>query len=109
MKEAYDMLYDSINLLMEEGENPSVVFEQLVDYLAHEVEEHQRLALGYKTLLDLVRNNNPVETIPDKQPLDSRPDWNNIFGSLNDINRQFLLENEDKPDKNTYDPRWEDK
>ena len=109
MKEAYDMLYDSINLLMEEGENPSVVFEQLVDYLAHEVEEHQRLALGYKTLLDLVRNNNPVETVPDKQQLDSRPDWNNIFGSLNDINKQFLSENQDKLGENPYDKGWGNK
>ena len=76
----YQNLYFALDQLIESGEDADVVFDAIVDHLAYRAEEAQRKADGFRGLLNLTRNENPVETIPDNVP--QRPDWEEIYGGI---------------------------
>ena len=89
----YQNLYFSLDQLIESGEDADVVFDAIVDHLAYRCEEAQRKADGFRGLLNLTRNENPVETIPDNVP--QRPDWEEIYGGMNEINKEFMSRSPD--------------
>ena len=89
----YQNLYFSLDQLIESGEDADVVFDAIVDHLAYRAEEAQRKADGFRGLLNLTRNENPVETIPDNLP--QRPDWEEIYGGMSDINKEFMSRSPD--------------
>ena len=89
----YQNLYFSLDQLIESGEDADVVFDAIVDHLAYRAEEAQRKADGFRGLLNLTRNENPVETIPDSLP--QRPDWEEIYGGMSDINKEFMSRSPD--------------
>ena len=89
----YQNLYFALDKLIESGEDADVVFDAIIDHLAYRAEEAQRKAEGFRGLLNLTRNENPVETIPDNVP--QRPDWEEIYGGMNEINREFMSRSPD--------------
>ena len=89
----YQNLYFALDQLIESGEDADVVFDAIVDHLAYRAEEAQRKADGFRGLLNLTRNENPVETIPDEVP--QRPNWEEIYGGMNEINREFMSRSPD--------------
>ena len=89
----YQNLYFALDQLIESGEDADVVFDAIIDHLAYRAEEAQRKAEGFRGLLNLTRNENPVETIPDNVP--QRPDWEEIYGGMNEINREFMSRSPD--------------
>ena len=89
----YQNLYFSLDQLIESGEDADVVFDAIVDHLAYRAEQAQRKADGFRGLLNLTRNENPVETIPDSLP--QRPDWEEIYGGMSDINKEFMSRSPD--------------
>ena len=90
----YQNLYFALDQLIESGEDADVVFDAIIDHLAYRAEEAQRKAEGFRGLLNLTRNENPVETIPDGVP--SRPDWEEIYGGMNEINKEFMSRSPDE-------------
>ena len=89
----YQNLYFALDQLIESGEDADVVFDAIIDHLAYRAEEAQRKAEGFRGLLNLTRNENPVETIPDEVP--QRPNWEEIYGGMNEINREFMSRSPD--------------
>ena len=89
----YQNLYFALDQLIESGEDADVVFDAIVDHLAYRAEEAQRKADGFRGLLNLTRNENPVETIPDNVP--QRPDWEEIYGGMSEINKEFMSRSPD--------------
>ena len=89
----YQNLYFALDQLIESGEDADVVFDAIVDHLAYRAEEAQRKADGFRGLLNLTRNENPVETIPDEVP--QRPNWEEIYGGMNEINKEFMSRSPD--------------
>ena len=89
----YQNLYFALDQLIESGEDADVVFDAIIDHLAYRAEQAQRKADGFRGLLNLTRNENPVETIPDNVP--QRPDWEEIYGGMNEINREFMSRSPD--------------
>ena len=89
----YQNLYFSLDQLIESGEDADVVFDAIIDHLAYRAEEAQRKAEGFRGLLNLTRNENPVETIPDNVP--QRPDWEEIYGGMSEINKEFMSRSPD--------------
>lgn len=90
----YQNLYFALDQLIESGEDADAVFDAIVDHLAYRAEEAQRKAEGFRGLLNLTRNENPVETIPDEVP--QRPNWEEIYGGMNEINREFMSRSPDE-------------
>ena len=89
----YQNLYFALDQLIESGEDADVVFDAIIDHLAYRAEEAQRKADGFRGLLNLTRNENPVETIPDEVP--QRPNWEEIYGGMNEINKEFMSRSPD--------------
>jgi len=89
----YQNLYFALDQLIESGEDADVVFDAIIDHLAYRAEEAQRKAEGFRGLLNLTRNENPVETIPDNVP--QRPDWEEIYGGMSEINKEFMSRSPD--------------
>ena len=89
----YQNLYFALDQLIDSGEDADVVFDAIVDHLAYRAEEAQRKADGFRGLLNLTRNENPVETIPDNVP--QRPDWEEIYGGMSEINKEFMSRSPD--------------
>ena len=90
----YQNLYFALDQLIESGEDADVVFDAIIDHLAYRAEEAQRKAEGFRGLLNLTRNENPAETIPDEVP--QRPNWEEIYGGMNEINREFMSRSPDE-------------
>ena len=89
----YQNLYFALDQLIESGEDADAVFDCIIDHLAYRAEEAQRKADGFRGLLNLTRNENPVETIPDEVP--QRPNWEEIYGGMNEINKEFMSRSPD--------------
>ena len=101
----YRMLYKAIDSLLDEGEDPDVLFDTLVCYFAEESERHQKRARQFKSLLDHTRSNDPSETIPEattppetdnpyyKRP--ERPSWD-VFGDISELSKDYLSSNANK-------------
>ena len=101
----YQNLYFALDQLIESGEDADVVFDAIIDHLAYRAEEAQRKAEGFRGLLNLTRNENPVETIPDAlydedalgavHEAPAKPNWEDIYGGMSDINKQFMSRSPD--------------
>ena len=101
----YRMLYKAIDSLLDEGEDPDVLFDTLVCYFAEESERHQKRARQFKSLLDHTRSNDPSESVPEattppetyspyyKRP--ERPSWD-VFGDISDLSKDYLSSNANK-------------
>ena len=83
------------NVLQEltEHESPEVIFDRIVEDFASSAEYHMGQADTFKCMLDTFRHDNPVDTVP-SEPV--KPSFDDLYGGVNDINRQFLLEDRDK-------------
>ena len=80
----YQNLYFAIDQLIEGGEDADVIFDNIIDHLAYRAEDYQSKANSFKSLLDLTRNNDPVSSLPE------RPDWEEIYGGMSDINKTLM-------------------
>ena len=94
-EQLYMTLIDTLNELAE-LESPEVIFDFVVDNFASEAEYHSGKANTFKGMLDAFRHDNPAETIPEEPQAPSVPDAFDMFGGINDINRQYMLEDRDK-------------
>ena len=80
----YQNLYFAIDQLIESGEDADVMFDNIIDHLAYRAENYQSKANSFTTLLNLTRNNDPKDTIP------QGPDWQEVYGNMNDISKEFM-------------------
>jgi hypothetical protein len=100
------LLYDAIDELLDQGEDPDILFDTLVCFFAEEAEKHQKRSRQFKTLLDHSRSESPSETIPEATtpPENSspyygrpkRPEWDEIFGDVTELSRDYLSSNANK-------------
>jgi len=88
----YQNLYFAIDSLIQSGESADTVFDNIIDHLAYRAEDSQRLAQGFSQLLELTRNNDPLETIPHDAPADMAVDERieSMYGSMDDINKTYM-------------------
>lgn len=99
-EELYMILIDTLNELAE-LESPEIIFDYIVDNFAAEAEYHMGQANTYQAMLDTFRHDNPTETIPEApEPtgsvdLTAPPNIEDLYGGVNDINRQYMLEDRD--------------
>ena len=103
---SYRLLYDAIDELLDQGEDPDILFDTLVCFFAEEAEKHQKRSRQFKTLLDHSRSESPSETIPEATtpPETSspyygrpkRPEWDEIFGDVTELSRDYLSSNANK-------------
>ena len=99
-EQLYMILIDTLNELAE-LESPEIIFDYIVDNFAAEAEYHMGQANTYKAMLDTFRHDRPDETIPEAaEPtwsvdLTAPPNIEDLYGGVNDINRQYMLEDRD--------------
>ncbi len=83
-----------------EYESPELIFDRIVEDFAASAEYHMGQADTFKTMLDTFRHDNPAETVPDTVPTavsgTVSPEVEDLFGGVHDINRQYMLEDQDK-------------
>lgn len=88
----YANLFNVLNELSE-YESPEVIFDRIVEDFAMSAEYHMGQAETFKSMLDTFRHDNPVDTVL-SEPV--KPSFEDLYGGVDDINRQFLLEDRDK-------------
>ena len=88
----YQNLYFAIDTLIQSGESADVIFDNIIDHLAYRAEDSQRLAESFSQLLDLTRNNNPLETIPHEAPAEMAVDERieTMYDNMNEINKTYM-------------------
>ncbi len=75
-----------------EYESPELIFDRIVEDFAASAEYHMGQADTFKCMLDTFRHDNPTETVPDTVS----PEVDDLFGGVDDINRHYMLEDQDK-------------
>ena len=103
-------LYESLFEIMQElteFETPDAIFDRVVEDFAYRAEYHMGQADTFKTMLDTFRHDLPEDYVPGvseeeagealDEILDSvtPPTQEELFGGVNDINRQYMLEDRD--------------
>lgn len=88
-EQLFDMLFDVLAELTEH-ESPEIIFDRIVDNFAATVEYHTGQAESFKVMLDTFRHDNPADTIP------SKPDWEQIYGGMDEIQREFMSADADR-------------
>ena len=100
-EQLFDMLFDILNELTEH-ESPELIFDRIVDDFASTVEYHTTQADTFKSMLDTFRHELPQDFVPDVPgdvmediDLSTQPSVDDLYGGMNDINRQYMLEDRD--------------
>ena len=83
-EQLYRTLFDVLGELTEH-ESPELIFDRIVEDFASSAEYHMGQA-------DTFRHDNPTETVPDTVS----PGGEDLFGGVDDINRHYMLEDQDK-------------
>ena len=96
----YDRIFDSITELVDAGEDPNRLYDCIIDHFAFMAEDSARRQKAYSALLNKFRENDPILTVPEEQEdpgvdLTSPPTFEEIYGGMNEINRNFMSENQD--------------
>ena len=96
----YINLFNVLNELTE-YESAEAIFDRIVEDFAMSAEYHMGKADAFKCMLDTFRHDNPVDTVPDTTPREVRygtvsPNAEDLFGGVDDINRHYMLEDQDK-------------
>ena len=87
----YASLFSVLNELSE-YESPEDIFDRIVEDFAYSAEYHMGKADTFKCMLDTFRHDNPEETVPDAVS----EEVEDLFGGVDDINRHYMLEDQDK-------------
>ena len=90
-EQLYAILFDVLSELTEH-ESPELIFDRIVEDFAYSAEYHMGQADTFKSMLDTFRHDNPTETVPDTVS----PGDEDLFGGVDDINRHYMLEDQDK-------------
>ena len=90
----FEILFDAIDELSE-LESSDVIFDTIVDHLAEQTEYHMGQADAFRGMLDTFRHDNPAETIPKTRSIIQSSPWGG-YGGINDINKQYMLEDRDR-------------
>ena len=104
VEQLFDRLFNVLDELSE-LESSEIIFDSIVDHLAEQTEYHMGQADTFKSMLDTFRHDNPAETVPERTVLDQLEDamqnqvaesrYEELYGGMNDINRQYMLEDRD--------------
>ena len=90
-EQLYGMLFDVLSELTEH-ESAELIFDRIVEEFASSAEYHMGKADTFKCMLDTFRHDNPAETVPDTVS----EEVEDLFGGVDDINRHYMLEDQDK-------------
>lgn len=93
----YTFLFGCIDELIESGEEADDIFDSIVDHFAYKAEEAQRASKVYTGLLNKVRSNKPVDTIPQEEPSymnEYARKMQDVISALNDPKKGIMLEKE---------------
>ena len=90
-EQLYAILFDVLGELTEH-ESPELIFDRIVGDFAYSAEYHMGQADTFKSMLDTFRHDNPTETVPNTVS----PGDEDLFGGVDDINRHYMLEDQDK-------------
>lgn len=91
----YSFLFGCIDELIESGEEADDIFDAIVDHFAYKAEEAQRASKVYTGLLNKVRANKPVDTIPKQEPSyinEYASKMQDVISALNDPKKGIMLE-----------------
>ena len=104
VEQLFERLFRNLDELSE-LESADVIFDAIVDHLAEQTEYHMGQADAFKSMLDTFRHDNPAETIPERTVVDQLEDamqnqaaesrYEELYGGMNEINRQYMLEDRD--------------
>ena len=97
----YDRIFDSINELVDAGEDPDRLYDCIIDHFAFMAEDAARRQKMYGALLNKFRDNDPIVTVPEAEDdvnnvdLTAPPTFEELYGGMNEINQNFMSENQD--------------
>lgn len=93
----YDRIYDSINELVDAGEDPDALYDCIIDHFAFMAEEAARRQKAYGALLNKFRDNDPIVTVPEDPGVDltSPPTFEELYGGMAEPKKNFMSENQD--------------
>ena len=93
------VILDDVLRELAEHESPEVIFDHIVENFAMEAEYHMGQANTFKSMLDTFRHDNPEETLPEEPDFSvtaNPPRPEELYGGINDINKQYMLEDRDR-------------
>lgn len=95
----FEMLFDVLDELTE-YETPDVIFDRIVEDFAEKSEYHMGQADTFKSMLDTFRHELPANFVPEAPEIDGvdltkPPSFEELYGGMNEINRNFMSENQD--------------
>lgn len=102
-EDLYESIFDIFQELTEYEES-DVIFDRIVEFFAYQAEYHFGQAYTFRSMLSTFRHEYPEDSIPDAEAdsaldeiIDSvtPPTTEELFGGVNDINRQYMLEDRD--------------
>ena len=85
INDAYDLIYDGINYLLEQDVSGDEIFDCIVDHFAYKAEEAMRIERGYSRLLNRMRSD-VLSDIPEASDDDLETDAFELHGKLEDVN-----------------------
>lgn len=104
----YDRLYDTINELVDVGEDPDRLYDCVIDHFAFMAEDAARREKAYSSLLNKFRDNDPILTVPEAEKKSEAIDWDvdevgldptkgvDFFDGMSDINKSLMSEDADR-------------
>ena len=93
-EQLYDMLFDVLSELTEH-EGAEIIFDRIVDNFAAMIEYHTAQTDTFSSMLNTFRHSNPSETIPEDVVDSTHNVYEEMYGGISDINRQYMLEDRD--------------
>ena len=107
----YDRIFDTINELVDAGEDPDRLYDCIIDHFAFMAEDAARRQQAYGALLNKFRDNDPIVTVPEDPGvnLTTPPSFEELYGGMAEPKQNFMSENQDILDEFMRSVRFPDR